>query len=720
MHFLHSVVALLFLLTTAHADPVVILSWEEAYAKADALINQMTLEQKVNITTDIVSPWSRCFGSTRGTTDPYFPQLCQEDSSLGVHYTKNVSVYAAGINAAASFDRDMIRQRAELMGSEFRRKGVNIQLGPIVDIMRVPTAGRNWEGFGEDPYLSGEAAAETVKGVQSQGVICVAKHFIGNQQETNRKIASTNIDDRTLHEVYLWPFARSVEADVGGVMCSYNKVNGEYACENDHTLNTILKHELGFKGFVMSDFLAGKSTKKGAINGLDLAMPGGISFVVISYPSIFGEELVATVESGDVPESRVTDMARRIVATWYKFGQDKDFPHLSFDAFRREKDEGIDVQEDHKVAIRQMGAASLVLLRNTDNILPLKDTTRKIAVIGSDGGPDPDGPNFCFDHACDRGTLAEGWGTGAADFPYLITPLDGIKARVADNVDVSYSLDNWDLQEAARTARSANVAIVFSNADGGEDYIIVDGNIGDRKNMSLWNNGNNLIQAVADANENTIVVIHAVGPVDMPWIDHPNIKAILWPGLPGQESGNSLADVLFGDVNPSGRLPYTLGQSENDYSSRLIYGFENNYREKLLVGYRWFDAKNIEPLFEFGFGLSYTNFEYERLSLDVKGHQVNASVSVINVGDRDGAEVVQAYLSFPESVHEPPKVLRGFEKVYLKAGEQAQAHFSLGKTELSYWETKKKAWVVPEGQFMLHIGASSRDIRMTHKFYIYK
>ncbi|KAF7731677.1 hypothetical protein EC973_008848 [Apophysomyces ossiformis] len=694
----YSICTLLFLLTTTHAETVAILSWEEAYKKADALVNQMTLEQKVDLTTDIPVPEAKCFGSTREMQNPHFPSLCQEDSSLGVHYTKNVSVFVTGINVAATFDRKLMRQRGEQLGDEFRRKGVNIQLGPVMDIMRVPTAGRNWEGFGEDPYLSGVAAAETVQGTQSQGV------------------ASNNIDDRTLHEVYLWPFARSVEVGLAGIMCSYNKVNGQYACENDHTLNTILKGELGFKGFVMTDFMAGVSTVPSALNGLDLAMPGGISFFVLHVPTLYGRNLLTAIRSGQVPESRVTDMARRIVAAWYKLGQDKDYPHLSFDAYRRDKDEAINVQGDHKYLIREIGAASVILLRNRNNILPLQDTTAKIALIGSDAGPDPDGPNFCFDHACDRGTLAQGWGTGTADYPYLITPYEGIQARVSKSTNILFSSDNWDLEEATRTARGANVAIVFATADSGEDYLLVDDNIGDRRNLSLWNNGDNLIKAVADANENTIVVIHSVGPVLMPWIDHPNIKAIVWPGLPGQESGNALADVLFGDVNPSGRLPFTLAKAESDYPARLRYSFINEYKEKLLVGYRWFDAMNIEPHFEFGFGLSYTKFEYEGLTLEVGGHKVNASISVMNVGDRDGAEVVQAYLSFPDYVGEPPKILRGFEKVFVKVGEKVNVSFQFGETELSYWNTDSKAWVVPKGRFVLHVGASSRDIRMTTKF----
>ncbi|KAI9026666.1 glycoside hydrolase superfamily [Phycomyces nitens] len=691
-----------------------LLTWDAAYVKANKLVGQMSLKQKVDLTTGVGWGVGACVGNTYPVTNPDFPALCLQDAPLGVRGVANTTSGVSGINAAASFDKKAIRERGVYMGKEFRGKGIHVQLGPAMNMMRNPKGGRGWESFGEDPFLSGVASSETIYGIQSQGVIATAKHYIANDQELNRKLGSSDVDDRTLHEVYLWPFARSIEADVGSVMCSYNKLNGTYACENDVALNKVLKEELGFRGFVQSDWSGTHSTES-ATNGLDMTMPGDIEFN--SGDSYFGKNLTDAVASGVVNEERVTDMALRIAAAWYKHRQDKNFPKVSFDFFRPELTKFVDVQANHRILVREMGAASTVVLSNKDNILPLK-ATKSIAIIGSDAGPNPLGS--CTDHGCSEGTLAQGWGSGTAVYPYLITPLDGISSRAGKKVKVVSSLDDWDLTKAAETAKDADIAFVFSQADSGEEYIDVDGNVGDRKNMTLWHNGDNLIKAVADANKNTIVIIHSVGSVLMPWINHPNIKAVVWPGLPGQESGNSLADVLFGDVNPSGRLPYTIAKEEADYPVPIDPSLNVEYVEKLAIGHRWFDEKNIDPLFEFGFGLSYTEFKYSGLSLKVsnkkKGLNVKASLSVRNTGKVDGAEVVQAYIEFPKSANEPPKILRGFEKVFIKKNKSTKIDFEFTKTELSIWDVVSQTWVVPSGKFTLHVGASSRDIRQTATF----
>ncbi|RCI05997.1 hypothetical protein CU098_000996, partial [Rhizopus stolonifer] len=375
---------------------------------------------------------------------------------------------------------------------------------------------------------------------------------------------------------------------------------------------------------------------------------------------------------------------------------------------------------NHKELVRELGAASTVLLKNS-GVLPLdRKKLDKIAIVGSDAGRDPSGLN-CVDHGCSNGTLAQGWGSGTAYYPYLVDPLTGLSDALGKKVKIATSLDDWDLEKAAKTAKDADYAIVFSNSDSGEEYITVDGNAGDRNNLSLWHNGDNLIKAVADANKNTIVVIHAVGAVLMPWINHPNIKAVVWPGLQGQESGNALADVMLGKVNPSARLPYTIAKEASDYNAKPDPNYHIPYSEKLLMGYKWFDHANIEPLFPFGHGLSYTTFKYSNLKVKAsnsgkKSATVKASISIQNSGKVDGAEVVQAYLSFPKSAGEPPKLLRGFEKVYLKKGKKETVNFELSKTELSIWDVKSNSWVIPSGKFTLHVGASSRDIRQSASF----
>ncbi|KAI7902732.1 glycoside hydrolase superfamily [Cokeromyces recurvatus] len=657
----------------------------------------MTLEQKVNITTGLGWMVGPCIGNSGRTRDPDFPELCLQDSPLGIRMTDGVSSGVAGINAAASFDKLAIRQRGEYMGAEFRAKGIHTQLGPSMNMMRSPYAGRNWEAFGEDPYLVGVASAETIQGIQSKGV------------------HSIHIDERTLHEVYLWPFARSVEVGVVSVMCAYNKFENTYACENNYILNHLLKGELGFKGFVQSDWSATHSTEDSANNGLDMTMPGDIFFN--SGDSYFGANLTKAVHTGKVTEDRVTDMAMRIVASWYK-----GFPEVNFDSFRPERSQHVDVQENHKHLIRQMGAASIVLLKNADNILPLTDA-KKLAIIGSDAGPNPMGLNSCADQGCNIGTLAQGWGSGTALFPYLITPLDGIRKRAGTDMIITAHLRDDDLENAARYASNADVALVFVNADSGEEFITVEGHKGDRNHLHLWHDGDKLVNAVADANKNTIVVIHSVGPVLMPWINHPNIKAIVWPGLPGQETGNSLADVLFGDVNPSGRLPYTIAKNEADYPTNIASEMTCRYSEGLYIGYRWFDEHKIEPLFEFGYGLSYTKFKYSEGRVNIingnsrdSNVKVSVSITITNVGHLDGAEIPQLYLSFPKIANEPPQVLRGFEKVFIQRESSQSIHFELTKIELSYYDASSHQWIVPEGEFTLHIGSSSRDIKYTGSF----
>ncbi|CEP14528.1 hypothetical protein [Parasitella parasitica] len=703
------------------ANHVPMLSWDDAYVKARALVQAMSIEQKVNITTGLGWTVGPCVGNSGRTTGPDFPELCLQDSPLGARYADGVSSGVAGINAAASFDKEAIRRRGEYMGSEFRAKGINAQLGPSMNMMRAPQGGRNWEAFGEDPYLVGVAAVETIRGIQSQGVMAVAKHLIGNEQETNRQLHSVHIDEKTMHEVYLWPFARSVEADVASIMCSYNKINGVYACESDYAINHLLKGQLGFRGFVQSDWSATHSTEDSANGGLDMTMPGDITFN--SGDSYFGKNLTRAVKAGTVHEDRVTDMATRIVAAWYKLGQDQGFPQPNFDSFRPERGLHLDVQGDHKREIRQLGAASTVLLKNNDNILPLSSSqTRTLSIIGADAGPNPKGLN-CEDHGCNDGSLAQGWGSGTANYPYLITPLEGIKHRAGNRMTITELLSDTDIATAKKLASEADIALVFVNANSGEEFITVEGHKGDRNHLNIWHDGDKLIEAVAEANNNTIVVVHSVGPVLMPWLNHPHIKAVVWPGLPGQESGNSLADVLFGDVNPSARLPYTIAQKLQDYPAKISNDMSFHYTEGVHVGYRWFDKQSIDPLFEFGYGLSYTRFEYvDPRVVVVHGDsqdpnvEVAANIMIRNVGQFDGAEIPQVYLSFPSIAEQPPQVLRGFEKVFVAKGSQAPAVFTLKKTDLSYFDTNTHKWVVPKGEFVLHIGSSSRNIKHSLSF----
>jgi len=510
-------------------------------------------------------------------------------------------------------------------------------------------------------------------------------------------------------------------------MCSYNQINSTYACENDRTLNQILKSEFGFQGFIMSDWSATMSGVPSVLAGLDMTMPGDITFG--SHSSYFGANLTKAVQSGAVSQARLDDMATRILAPWYLLGQNLGYPEPNLNSFNFSDSKHVRVAADHYKLIRQIGAASNILLKNNNNQLPFKATTGgngtvTYALIGSDAGPPKNGPNGCEDHSCVDGTLAQGWGSGTTWFPYLVTPLDAITTAASQlGQTVTHTLDDWNVRQAVQAAKTADVAIVFTVADSGEEYLTFDGNVGDRNNLSAWNNGDRLIEAVAAVNPHTVVVLHTVGPVLMPWANNPNVTAIVLAHLPGQESGNSLVDVLFGAVNPSGRLPYTIAKNTTDYPAQVLYKSSEphpkiNYTEGLLIDYRWFDTKNITPLFEFGFGLSYTTFSYSGLRISNISNPIlyKIQASITNTGEVAGSEIAQLYIGFPNGTGEPPRILRGFEKVPLGPKQSLPVVFYLTELELSIWDVRVQDWVFPKGEFTVWVGASSRDLKLTGKF----
>ncbi|OJT07008.1 hypothetical protein TRAPUB_2138 [Trametes pubescens] len=729
-------------------------AWKAAHARAKRLISGWSLEQKVATTTGTGYGNGLCVGNIPPIAD--FPGLCLQDAPLGVRGTDFVTVFPTGLSAAATWQRALIRARGLAIGQEFKGKGVEVALGPMMNLGRIAQGGRNWEGFGADPFLSGEAAYETILGMQAAGVQACAKHYINDEQEHFRMQESSNVDDRTEHEIYFHPFLRSVQAGVTSVMCSYNLINGTYACENDYVLNELLKNQAGFQGYVMTDWGAHHSTMS-AVAGMDMSMPGDIVLGDPSSGSWWGANLTAFVQNGSIAESRIDDMAERIVASWYLLDQDQNYPEVSFNAFFPNDpatNGHIDVQSDHYKIVREIGAAGSVLLKNTNSALPLKKP-RSVALIGNDAGPSSRGPNGYTYAGGDDGILGVGWGSGSGLFPYLISPLEAIQARVrkdSSGSQVSWFLNNWDLAGAQATALDQDVALVFVNADSGEGFLTVDGNEGDRKNLTLWQNADNLIAAIAEVNRNTIVIAHSVGPAIVePWIDNPNVTAVVWAGVPGQEAGNSITDVLYGDVNPSGRLPYTMAKRPEDYGAQLITGGEVDdilridYTEGLNIDYRHFDANNIDPRFEFGFGLSYTTFSYAGLHISPITHADSTSASleaawaagkaspadegavaalwlhrpafevtftVKNTGAVAGTEIAQLYLHFPSSAGEPPSVLRGFEDIQVPAHGSAQGKITLSRYDLSVWDVDAKGWRKPSGEFTFSIGASSRDFRL--------
>lgn len=619
--------------------------WAEAYAKARDFVSQMTILEKVNITTGVGWTSEVCVGNVGSVPRlGLHKNLCLQDSPLGIRFADWASAYPAGHTVAATFDRGLMYERGLAMGQEHRAKGIDIQLGPCAGPLgRAPTGGRNWEGFSPDPVLTGIGMAETIKGIQDAGVVATAKHYIANEQEHFRQAGgnvsealSSNIDDKTMHELYLWPFADAVRAGVGAFMCSYQQVNNSYACQNSKLMNDILKNELGFQGFVMSDWDAAHTGVGTAVAGLDMNMPGDTAFGT-GY-SFWGTNLTLAVLNGTLPMYRLDDMAMRIMAAYFKVGRTIDEPNPNFSSWTKDTfgnvhfgaGQGfqqvnfhVDVRDDHATLIREVAAKGTVLLKNTGS-LPL-NKPRFLAVIGEDAGPNPNGPNGCPDRSCNEGTLAMGWGSGTADFPYLITPDTALQIQaLQDGSRYESILDNYASgQINALVSQADATAIVFVNANSGEGYITVDGNEGDRNNLTLWGNGDDLVKNVAALNNNTIVVIHSVGPTLLTdWYENPNVTAILWAGLPGQESGNSIVDVLYGKVNPAGRTPFTWGATRESYGTDVLYEPNNgrdapqdDFTEGSFIDYRYFDKTNQTPIYEFGFGLSYTTFEYANLNI---------------------------------------------------------------------------------------------------------
>ena len=656
-------------------------SWNESYAKAAKLVRKMNLLEKVNITTGTGWSTNLCVGNTGPAKEVGFPMLCLQDGPLGIRFADNATLWPAGISAAATWNRELIYKRGRALGKEHRLKGVNVLLGPSMGPLgRMPAGGRNWEGFGPDPLLAGVAAAETIKGIQDEGVIATAKHFVANEQEHFRQqggewgiphAISSNMDDRTMHEVYLWPFQDSVRAGVGSVMCSYNMVNDSYACGNSKLMNGILKDELGFQGFVQSDWLAQRSGVASALAGLDMSMPGDGPEWADGNP-FWGPNLTEAVLNGSVPMQRVDDMVTRTVAAWYQLGQDNEtvwpkpkkgqdarpnfssFSDLKVDLIHPATDDatkavvnkfvnvqgfGEEGEDDHRVLAQIVAAEAHVLVKNEDGILPINEhgvsgdgkpegVLTQVGILGEDAGPAPDTtlgpwPNQCEDRSCNDGTLAVGWGSGAANFPFLETPLHALQTSFDEkSVNLTLSLSN-DVKKLPKDLSNMNLCLVFVNSDAGEGFHHWQG-FDDRKDLYPQKGGDALVKAVADKCKQTIVVVHAVGPVVVErWVDHPNVKAIVLAHLPGEKSGSALTDVLFGLVDASGRLPYTIGKSLKDYGpggqvmwkAKPHTAPQQNFDEGLLIDYRHFDNHSIEPRYEFGFGLSYTTWELSNLIL---------------------------------------------------------------------------------------------------------
>ncbi|KAJ2902377.1 hypothetical protein MKZ38_000623 [Zalerion maritima] len=684
--------------------------WSESYAKAQALVEEMTLVEKTNITAGT--------GFYMGSAPRLgFPNLCLQDGAHGVRLVDNVTAFPPGITAGATWDKDLTYQRAVALGKEFRGKGANVYLGPTVGpIGRKPRGGRNWEGFGADPVLQGKLGAVTVKGVQEQGVIATIKHLVGNEQEMYRMYNSImpgysanigmkwhrTVDDRTMHELYLWPFGDAVKAGVGSVMTAYNAVNGSASSQNSYLINGLLKDELGFQGFVMSDWLSHISGVASAIAGLDMDMPGDTQIPFFGT-SFWMYELTRSALNGSVPMDRINDMATRIVAAWYQMGQDQDFPEPNFSSNTFDAtgslypaallspsgvvNQFVNVQDGHYLTARQVAQDAITMLKNDDDLLPL-DVDQPLKIFGTGAHTNPDGPNACTDRSCNKGTLGMGWGSQTVEYPYLDSPIDAIDGRAGD---VEYY--NTDSFPSVDTPTDDDVAIVFISSDAGENSYTVEGNHGDRDadGLKAWHNGDELVQAAADKYSNVVVVAHTVGPLTLEdWIDLPSVKAVLFAHLPGQEAGESLANILFGDVSPSGHLPYTIPASEDDYLGYfdlagmdfLDFGqIQDTYAEELYIDYRFLNLENTKPRYAFGHGLSYAEFELGNATIDTVAH-----ISSEYPDTRPGKEDTPVYSSEPpgaEEVVKPDNFDAIWRYLYSWLDDEADAEAAIADGESS-------------------------------------
>jgi len=618
------------------------------------------------------------------------------------------TAFPAGVAMAATWDLDLIAREARAIAQEVKALGRDMILGPTVNINRVPLWGRNFEGYGEDPYLAARMGVAYIKAVQAEGVIPSVKHFAANNEEFERHRIDEKIDERTLHEIYFPAFKAAVEeAGVWAVMSAYNKVNGLYCAENSNLLTETLRKRWGFRGFVISDWGSTYSTASTINAGMDLEMPGGEPMRIwLNKPQtqrdgngagwLTADKVQEAVASGHVTQETVDESVRRILRVIITAGL-FDHPHAGGGE--------VDTPEQRQVA-RTAANESIVLLKNI-GVLPLSAAhTPKIAVIG---------PNAAV-------ARTGGGGSSLVRSKYAITALDGIKEAAGPRADIVHALgvamEGEDAGKPAQELREEAVAV----ARHSDAAVVVVGNAPklegegfDRKSMDLPAGQDDLIAAIAAANKNTIVVVIAGSPVTMTkWIGGVSAVVFAWYG--GQESGHAIGDVLLGAVNPSGKLPVTFPKALQDSPAYGHYPGENRhveYAEGIYVGYRGFDKHNIEPLFPFGHGLSYTTFDYSGLRIAFP----TVSVSVRNSGARAGAEVVQLYLQPPpSSVDRPVKELKGFGRVMLQPGETKTVSFTLDKASLSYYDLAIHDWVAQPGRFTALVGASSRDIRARGEF----
>lgn len=697
--------------------------------RAALLVRAMTLDEKFEQllgTPGAVAELPQCYGARHvdGVPRLRVPTLRVTNGPVGIGQSDCVPLDTPGLPfsalsnvnsakatalpsalaVAASFDPAAASRFGDVLGTEARNLGLQVLEAPGMNLARVPQGGRNFEYFGEDPVLSGAMAVAEIRAVQEHGVIAMAKHFVANEQETDRFTIQEAIDDRVLHELYLLPFEMSVkQGKVASVMCSYNSVNGPHMCENAPLLTGVLRGQWGFDGYVQSDFFAVHSVAPTLRAGMDLEMPG--LAVNISNPPLVGPyftsaNLRAALDAGQIAVSDIDTALRRRYKQMFRLGVfDRPVAQAPVDAAAGGQ------------AAQAIGEQAAVLLKNADNVLPLDlKAVRSIAVVGQPGY---------------AAKAVSGCCGGSSDVIPLhtVAPLDGLRNAVqalGSSASVNLTVVNTDgsnLAQAVAAAAAADAVVVLAGAITEEGA--------DRLSLSLPDNQDAMISAVAAANPRTVVVLKDGGPVLMPWIGQ--VPAVLEAWFPGQEDGNIVARLLLGLANPSGKLPVTYPQAAGDVPARTPEQYPGvpadgvpavAYSEGLEIGYRWYDAQKIEPLFPFGHGLSYTSFSVSDVDVQPKTVSGDTPVKVWcvveNTGTQRGAEVLQIYLGLPAGTGEPPKRLVAFEKVWLDPGERRGVELTVdpnaGSHPFDVWDSGGQQWVTPGGDYQVSVGTSAANI----------
>lgn len=679
--------------------------------RVEDALSRMTLEEKVAMC------HAQSKFSSAGVPRLGIPEIWMTDGPHGVRMEKmwdewsdakwtndSCTAFPALTCLAATWNPDMADAYGQAIGEEARYRNKAILLGPGVNIYRTPLNGRNFEYMGEDPYLASIMVVPYIHGVQRNGVAACVKHFALNNQEIDREYVNVIVDDRALHEIYLPAFKAAVQkGGTWSIMGAYNKYKNQFCCHNQYLLNDILKRDWGFDGVVVSDWGGTHDTDQAAYNGLDMEMGTWTDGLAWSWSNAYDKYFLAKpfltkLQNKEIDEKVLDEKVRRILRLTFRTTMNPDRPYGSF------------ATEEHALTARRIAQEGMVLLKNQGNLLPLNPAQpHKILVVGENA----------------KQMMTTGGGSSELKVKNEVLPFQGIENYFGKNSQISYAqgysshpaVNRHGLRkQAVEEAAKADVVIYVGGLNKKDNQ---DCEASDRRSYNLPYEQDQLIAELAATNPNLVVVLISGNAVAMPWVA--KVPAIVQAWYSGSEAGNALASILSGEVNPSGKLPFTFPVRLEDNAATAMNAYPGDgkdveYKEGIFVGYRWHDSRQIAPLFCFGHGLSYTTFEYGKANIDRK--QMNAqdsvtvSISVRNTGSRAGAEVVQLYISDKKSaLPRPTKELKGFKKIMLEPGEEQTVSFTIDSQALSYYDDGKQAWVAEPGIFEALVGASSGDIR---------